>query len=290
MKQLGESTWVQEGPANIGFIVTDGSAVLIDSGNDKDAGRKINKLVKEQGWTVRAVLNTHSNADHIGGNDYFQRNMDCGIWTPPVEKAFTEHPELESAFLWGGFAPRDLRSKFFRAKPSGVTLTVNEGESISGAGRVISLPGHFFNMAGIHTPDDVLFLADCLFGEEILGKYGIPFIYDVESYVETIKRVREMEARWFVPSHGPVVSDIKPMADLNLEYVERVRSALLEVLEQECVFEEILKQICDAFGMNLNTGQYALVGSTIRSFLTWLHDRKEADFAFKENRMLWHLP
>ncbi|MDC7239158.1 MAG: MBL fold metallo-hydrolase, partial [Spirochaetales bacterium] len=73
MKQLGESTWIQEGPTNIGFIVTGNSTVLVDSGNDKESGRKLNKLLKEREWILKAVLNTHSNADHIGGNDYLQR-------------------------------------------------------------------------------------------------------------------------------------------------------------------------------------------------------------------------
>ncbi len=287
MKQLGESTWIQEGPTNIGFIVTGNSTVLVDSGNDKESGRKLNKLLKEREWILKAVLNTHSNADHIGGNDYLQRNLGCEIWTPEVERSFTEHPELEAAFLWGGYAPKDLRNKFFRAKPSSVTRAIKEGDEIEGAGRIISLPGHFFNMAGVHTPDGVLFLGDCLFGEEILEKYGIPFIYDVESYMGTINRIRDMEARWYVPSHGPVVSDIAPLADKNLHFVEKIESRLLELLSEESGFERILKGVCDSFDIKLNAGQYALAGSTVRSFLTWLQDRGLADYSFKENRMLW---
>ena len=60
MRQLGESTWVLEGPTNIGFIEKEHEVILIDSGNDKDSGRRINKIVKERGWKLKAVLNTHS--------------------------------------------------------------------------------------------------------------------------------------------------------------------------------------------------------------------------------------
>ena len=44
---------------------------------------------------------------------------------------------------------------------------------------IIPLPGHFFDMIGIRTPEDVVYLADCLSSKETLDKYQIGFIYDV---------------------------------------------------------------------------------------------------------------
>ena len=62
--QVNEKTYYIESPAKIGVYVAGGADVyLIDSGNDKDAGRKIRKLLDEKGWTLKGILNTHSNAD-----------------------------------------------------------------------------------------------------------------------------------------------------------------------------------------------------------------------------------
>ena len=79
--QVNEKTYYIESPAKIGVYVADGTDVyLIDSGNDKDAGRKIRKLLDEKGWTLKGILNTHSKADHIGGNDYLQRQRKCKVF------------------------------------------------------------------------------------------------------------------------------------------------------------------------------------------------------------------
>lgn len=52
---------------------------------------------------------------------------------------------------------------------------------------ILPLLGHFMNMVGYKTPDEVIFLADCLSSKQTLDKYQISFIYDVESYLNTLK-------------------------------------------------------------------------------------------------------
>ncbi|MEW9078343.1 hypothetical protein [Terrisporobacter glycolicus] len=48
--QVGENTYYINCPVKIGiYKISDKDVCLIDSGNDKDAGRKINKLLNENG-------------------------------------------------------------------------------------------------------------------------------------------------------------------------------------------------------------------------------------------------
>ena len=42
--------------------------------------RKILKIMDEQGWTVKGIITTHSNADHIGGNKIIQERSNCNIY------------------------------------------------------------------------------------------------------------------------------------------------------------------------------------------------------------------
>ena len=52
-------------------------------------------------------------------------------------------------------------------------------------------------------------------------------------------------------------------------------------------FEELLQQVFADYGLTMTFEQYALVGSTLRSYLTWLHETGRMDVFFEENRLLW---
>ncbi len=159
--QVSDNCYYIQSPAKIGLVrVSDDSAVLIDSGNDKDAGRKVLKILNQQGWRLNAIYNTHSNADHIGGNKYLQDKTGCVIYAPDIEAAFTRHTILEPSFLYGGYPPSNLRHKFLMAQESNVQVLSQD--VLPEDWELIDLPGHFFDMAGFRTGDGIVYLADCL--------------------------------------------------------------------------------------------------------------------------------
>ena len=192
--QITDRTYYIQSPAKIGLVKLEGDQVcLIDSGNDKDAGRKVRQVLDANGWKLTAIYNTHANADHIGGNQYLQRQTGCKIYAPGIDCGITRHPILEPAFLYGGYPVKELRHKFLLAQESDA-LELTPEVLPEGFG-MIPLPGHFFDMVGFRTPDDVLFLADCLSSRETLDKYQIGFIYDVAAYLDTLEAVKAMEAK-----------------------------------------------------------------------------------------------
>lgn len=281
------SSWVIPGPTNIGWIEKNGGVYLIDSGNDKEAGRKINKLLTERGLVLSGILNTHSNADHIGGNDYLQRMTGCRIYATRAEKPFIESPQIEGSFLWGGFTVKALKNKFFEAKASAVTDVLEEDQVIVEDIKIVGLPGHFFQMAGFITADRVAYLGDAMVGEQILEKYKIPYIYDVAQYKLTIEKIKHLDAEYFVLSHGEEEGNITRIADRNLEKVYEVEGLILEAASKKATFEEILKETCTKLGISLDIAQYALIGNTVRSFLSYLSNQHKVRYEFIDNKMYW---
>lgn len=286
LNQVGANTYYIDCPAKIGvYLRGESEAYLIDSGNDKEAGKKVRKILEEKGWSLCGIINTHSNADHIGGNQYLQQQTGCKVFSCGIESAFTEHPILEPSFLYGGFPPKELCHKFLLAKPSEVTDFSDE--SFPKELEIIPLKGHFFDMVGFRTPDDVVFLADCLSGRETLEKYKIGFIYDVAEYLKTLETVRTLNAKIFVPAHAPACKEIAELAQTNIDKVNEVAEKILEICRERLCFEQILKRLFDEYGLVMSFEQYVLVGNTVRSYLAWLHNEGRLDAAFEGNMLIW---
>ena len=281
----GNSYYIQS-PSKMGLVkLNDTDVCLIDSGNDKDAGRKVRQLLDANGWHLTAIYNTHSNADHIGGNRYLQGQTKCKIYAQGIECDITRHPVLEPAFLYGGFPPKDLRHKFLMAQESDAQeltpAVLPEGFEL------LQLPGHFFHMVGFRSPDDVVYLADCLSSRETLDKYQIGFLYDVAAYLDTLEKVKTMQAAAFVPAHAQVTEDIAPLAQYNIDKVHEIADHMVELCAEAVMFEELLKKLFDDYGLTLTFEQYVLVGSTVKSYLAWLKDTGRLTALFEDNRLLW---
>ena len=281
--QAAEHTYYIESPAKIGLVQTGGTVALIDSGSDKEAGRKVRQHLDARGLKLSAIYNTHSNADHIGGNQYLQRQTGCAVYAPGVEAAFTRDPILEPSFLYGGCPPKPLRHKFLLAQPSDVQVLDPKACPLE----VIPLPGHFFDMVGYRTEDGVVFLADCLSSRETLEKYRVSFLYDVAAYLDTLDRVAAMEAALFVPAHAAATEDIAPLARYNRDQVYAVAEDLLDLLAEPLVFEEVLRRLFRRYRLTMDFQQYVLVGSTVKSYLAWLLDGGRVTAAFDDCRLLW---
>ena len=283
--QVGEKTYYIKNPTNIGIYKIDEENIfLIDTGNDKEAGRKILKIINEKGWNIKGIINTHSNADHIGGNKFIQDRTNCNIYSYNIEKSFTEYPILEPSFLYGGYPFKELRNKFLLAKNSNV---INIDDNLPTGLEYFPLKGHFFDMIGIKTSDNILFLADSLFSEETITKYHLFFIYDVKEFLNTLEQLKSTKATLFIPSHCEATENIDSLIEMNRNKVNEIAETIYSFCKEEKTFEEILKCIFDSYSLTMNMNQYVLVGSTIKSYLSYLHDENKIGYEFKDNKMVW---
>lgn len=286
LTQVSEHDYYIQSPTKIGLVkLSDTEVCLIDSGNDKDAGRKIRQILDANGWRLTAIYNTHSNADHIGGNKYLQGQTGCSIYAPGIECDFTRHPVLEPAFLYGGYPCKELRHKFLMAQESDAEyLTKN---ALPKGFDMIPLPGHFFDMVGFRTPDDTVYLADCLSSKETLNKYQIGFIYDVGAYLKTLEMVKTLSAKLFVPAHAAATEEIAGLAQYNIDKVQEIADRIVALCAEPLCLEIILQKLFTAYDLTMNFEQYLLVGSTVHSYLAWLKDMGRLNAGFENNLLLW---
>ncbi len=284
--QVSDSTYYVQSPAKIGLVkLNSKDACLIDSGNDKEAGRKVRQILDANGWSLKAIYNTHSHADHIGGNQYLQAQTGCKVYAKGAECDFVNHPILEPVSLYAGCPPKELRHKFLMAQPSEAEPLTDgvlpEGFSI------IPLPGHSMDMVGYRTADDVVFLADCLSSKATLEKYGIPFIHDVGAYISTLEAVEKMEARMFIPAHADPAEDISGLARLNIDKAVEIGEKIIGICSEPSSFEDILRKLFIQYGLTMTLEQYVLIGSTVRSYLSWMMDGGKLTVEIRDGLPAW---
>ena len=284
--QVLNNTYYVNCPAKIGlYLDRDKGVYLIDSGNDKEAGRKVRQILDKNGWTLRAILCTHSHADHIGGCKYLQAQTGCKVYSPGVERDFTRHTLLEPALLYGGFPPKALRHKFLMAQESDADELASA--ELPEGFEIIPLPGHCFEMVGFRTPDNVVFLADCLSSRATLEKYRIGFIYDVQAYLDTLEEVKSLSGAFFVPAHAEACEDVSELAQYNIDTVNEIAGRIKSICTQPVNFEALLQRLFDEYALELSFEQYALVGSTVKSYLAWLMDKGQLKATCENNMLLW---
>ena len=286
--QAAGNTYYFNCPAKIGvYCLPNNKVILIDSGNDKEAGRKILKILNEKNWELEAIISTHSNADHIGGNKFLSDRTGCKVYAKGIEKAFCEYPILEPSILFGAYPNKHLRHKFLMAEPCQVNDI--ENFTLPSGMEVFSLKGHFFDMIGVKTPDKVSFLADSIFSEAVLKKYPMAFVYDIAEFIKTLDFIETLDAEMFIPAHTDTLRDIKPLVDINRKMVFEIINCIKNICKKPSHFEAILKEIFDKYDMELNFSQYALAGSTVRSYLSYLLDNNILAAEFQNNYLLWKL-
>ncbi|MDR0879717.1 MAG: MBL fold metallo-hydrolase [Clostridioides sp.] len=274
-------------PTIVGVYLDGQDAVLIDSGNNKDNSRKILRLLEANNINVRLIINTHSNADHIGGNAYMKGQTGCKVATTKLESYFVEYPLLESSFLYGGNPSKALRNKFLLAKESTVDYTIDsDGEILDTGLESISLPGHFFEMIGIRTPDDVLFIGDSLMPQNIIEKYHLFFLYNIEEQFKTLDKLDKLTASFYVPSHSVHMEDIHDLIAVNRNKIDEIMENIEKICMVPKTVDEVLEWICKIYSVVLDANQYVLLGSTIRSYITYLYDNDRVEYVFEEGKML----
>ena len=288
LKQITEKTFYIPGLTNIGLYLDGDQVILIDSGNDEWTGRKIYRLLEKQGWHLRTIINTHSNADHIGGNNYLQKKTNCDIAATAIESTFIEHPDLEPFLLWGAYPFKSLRNKFLQAQPSRVTCIIkDEGPITATHLTAFPLAGHFLQMIGIKTPDEVYFLADSLFSPEIFEKYTLTVCADVEAMLKTYLLLEKIEGKYFIPSHAKLTDNIQDLIKINKGHLLKMSSIVASLCDTPISREDILAAIARNHNVELSSSQFVLTLITISAHLSYLFDQKIIHPIFKNGKMLW---
>ncbi|MEN1760960.1 MBL fold metallo-hydrolase [Anoxynatronum sibiricum] len=292
LKWLTESVAYIPAPVNTGVLVHEAKGILVDTGLDKDHANKMIRALEAENITPVAIINTHSHADHCGGNAQLQQKRDLPVFAPRLEKPFIEDPYLEAFGLFGAaHPPAALQNKFLKATPSRVTGVFEPDDSIwhwqDFQITLVPLPGHSPQQTGILC-EGVLFAADVLLGAEYLDKHLIPFNSDVVRHRESLLRLRDLVVDWCVPGHGIPMEDHRPAVERNLAALDLIDDWILTNTQTQATLDELLCHFCSHHGVGMETiSQYHLYRTAFAAHASGLTEMGKLCHRVQGGKLFW---
>jgi glyoxylase-like metal-dependent hydrolase (beta-lactamase superfamily II) len=263
---------------NVGVVRNGTSCVIVDTGIDEEAGRRILKVTSSLGLMVRAIVNTHSHSDHYGGNAFIVGRTGARVYAPAGEAWVLERPWLEASYFNQGAVPfKELENKFVSGQPSAVDERILEGPFHAGSVELtaVPLPGHSFYMTGIGA-ESVLFCGDAVFSEENISKHGVLFLHDSDRTRESLRKLKSLPYSWFVPSHGqPCAPEaLFKLVDANIAAIDSFDECVMESLDSPMSISRLESKALTAAGQRLDDPtKISLMHSTARAHISCLSRR-----------------
>ena len=284
---VGKHTYYIEYPSKIGVYKPDDSpnVYLIDTGNDGRIAKRVLRIIEAQGWNLKGIFNTHCHADHVGGNAYLQNATDCDIYVPDVDCGAVNNPKLNPLMLYGAYPTKELTGKFYMAEKSNTKPL--SGADLPEGLEWFTLYGHTMGMVGYKTSDGVVFVADSVSSAEVLKKYTVTYLIDVAGFLESLDWLDEMEGTLFIPSHCEPTENIKELTAVNREYVQKIIGEIITFCREPKLTDEVIKHFFDHNEIVFNMMQYALIGSTVKSYLSYLKSMGKITMVYIDNMLLW---
>lgn len=298
LTQLTEHVYAYRGGVNLGVIATpDRKLILIDSGLDSSNARKALRPFLEIGYQLAHIINTHSHADHIGGNADMVKRTGCKVWAPARERPFVKWPELEPIGLYGAWPPPSLQVKFLQAAP---TPDVEELPAAPGTVtlegvpiELIPTPGHSLEQVAI-AAEGVLFAADAIFVPEMIEKHPVIFLVNVAEYLGSLARIGDRTERHIVPGHGDWIDragggedPLPGIVETNRKAMQRIQDAILAALDSPLPGEELLSRVVDRLGKVLESDpQYFLDKAAVSAHLAYLMAGGAVGVEFRQGRRI----
>ncbi len=286
VKHLKGNTLYYDAFTNVGiYKLSEKEAVLIDTCDHKRMVRGLDRELTEMGLTVSLVINTHCHVDHICGNRYFQDKYGCKLLSTRLEQAFIYNTELEADFYNVALSVDKSANPFYGSEPSETEIIT--ADNIPEGFEIIELPGHGFEMIGVRTPDDVVFLADSILSVTTWENYRLPFFYNVNKAIATLEKIKEMKARLFVPSHNPPVEDIRELAEYNIEKLKEKKRMIFELCEGKS-FEELFDAVMKREELKIKMPKYCMYAVMVKNLLQSLIEDDLIYTDLENNRVVYH--
>ncbi len=279
--RITEKTWAINGvTVTTVYRMDEHNCILLDAGHPINC-RDIERILEENGLSVRGVLSTHAHHDHFGNCRYFAKKFGFPVILPLGEAWACATPESHCAYL-------GLRSSF-RARggvlgacvgPVDETIGFDQ-PTITVAGEtfdVLHTRGHTYDNVSFRTPDGVLVVGDLLSSGNALKKLRAPYTSCIAQDLDAKRRIAVEPCTACIMAHRgwALPEELPALAEANIAVYESMIDTVRRLTEKPMCIDDIIPLFCRERNIY---GPTALHGMEMRhvvgAILGYLLDRNE---------------
>lgn len=262
--------------------------IILDTGHMSDMSTKVLREQLESGKLkgTREIIITHPHVDHVGGSEALaevaEKPHTVFKGGDKIIRDFIGYllevrkEQLKLFSLGNEDAVCEFLDSYFPVnryyRDVNICRVVEEGEEIRIGEvtlRVIHTPGHeAHHMALYHRPSGILFSGDLI-------AYNAQFMYapltsSVRDYEDSLRKVRSLNPKLIVPSHGKPIED--PIEHLNksLENVQSTKARILNTLIERRKITHF--QLTASLFKDANPMAMGFLAAVVLSYLDYLEE------------------
>jgi glyoxylase-like metal-dependent hydrolase (beta-lactamase superfamily II) len=202
------------------YLVDGGSEyALIDVGF-LDELPEVLELIRQMNFRLSAcklILATHADADHTQGLARAREVLKCKVAAHPRSVAPLE--DGDEVLTYARIDAQNIHIPMPRCK---VDLTVDEGDNVTVGDRMLqvwSTPGHTAGQLSFRM-DNLLFSGDNIFRDGCVGVIDAHHGSNLVEFIASLKRIRDCDAEYLLPSHGPIFRKDSALLDATIARLE----------------------------------------------------------------------
>jgi len=192
-------------PLGVNVYLIDGGTewALIDVGSQDSLGEVI-ELIRSLDFTLskcKLLIATHADADHVQGLAKARERLKAKTASHPRAAV-----ALEAGDAVETYASISAQNFHIPMPPCKIDVKLNEGDDIKIGKmklKVWHTPGHTPGQLSFKH-GNLLFSGDNIYKDGCVGAIDAHHGSHIPSYLETLARIRDDDAEFLLPSHGPV--------------------------------------------------------------------------------------